>query len=136
MNLSNITSKSSDAIEENQGHHISPTDDVVATSDNEKTSRDAQNGDTITPILETETIEEEDTSKYLTGEKRVVLSLSLSLVVFILGMVRLGPTILVYLSLRRPVSRKQDGTIVATAVPTISNQFNSLKDVGWYGSAL
>ncbi|KAI9731552.1 MAG: hypothetical protein M1834_004672 [Cirrosporium novae-zelandiae] len=28
-----------------------------------------------------------------------------------------------------------DETIIATAVPTITNEFNSLKDVGWYGSA-
>ncbi|RMZ92402.1 hypothetical protein DV736_g354, partial [Chaetothyriales sp. CBS 134916] len=28
-----------------------------------------------------------------------------------------------------------DRTIIATAIPTITNQFNSLSDVGWYGSA-
>ena len=29
----------------------------------------------------------------------------------------------------------QDETIIATAIPTITNQFDSLDDVGWYGSA-
>lgn len=29
----------------------------------------------------------------------------------------------------------QDNTIIATAIPKITDQFNSLDDVGWYGSA-
>jgi len=29
----------------------------------------------------------------------------------------------------------QDRTILATAIPKITNEFNSLPDVGWYGSA-
>lgn len=29
----------------------------------------------------------------------------------------------------------QDGTILATAIPRITNVFNSLNDVGWYGSS-
>lgn len=29
----------------------------------------------------------------------------------------------------------QDETIIATAIPTITNQFDSLDDIGWYGSA-
>jgi len=29
----------------------------------------------------------------------------------------------------------QDNTIIATAIPKITNQFNSLQDVGWYGSS-
>lgn len=28
-----------------------------------------------------------------------------------------------------------DNTIIATAIPKITNEFNSLQDVGWYGSA-
>lgn len=28
-----------------------------------------------------------------------------------------------------------DGTIIATAIPTITNEFNSLSDVSWYNSA-
>jgi MFS family permease len=30
---------------------------------------------------------------------------------------------------------RQDNTIIATAIPKITRQFNSLDDVGWYGSA-
>lgn len=32
-------------------------------------------------------------------------------------------------------SPPQDNTIIATAIPTITDQFKSLGDVGWYGSA-
>jgi len=31
--------------------------------------------------------------------------------------------------------RVQDNTIVGTATPTITNEFHSLTDIGWYGSA-
>lgn len=34
-----------------------------------------------------------------------------------------------------PANTSQDGTILATAIPEITNSFNSLDDVGWYGSA-
>lgn len=29
----------------------------------------------------------------------------------------------------------QDQTIIATAIPKITDQFGALNDVGWYGSA-
>lgn len=29
-----------------------------------------------------------------------------------------------------------DATIISTAIPSITNQFHSLQDVGWYGSAM
>lgn len=35
----------------------------------------------------------------------------------------------------RHLTRLQDGTILATAIPKITNAFNSLDDVGWYGSS-
>lgn len=75
----------------------------------------------------------EDASKYLSGQKRALLAISLALVVFIVGLVRISS--LCHESSYTYLLRK-DGTIVSTAVPTISNHFNSLRDVGWYGSAL
>ncbi len=30
---------------------------------------------------------------------------------------------------------RQDQTIIATAIPTITSQFHSIEDIGWYGSA-
>lgn len=58
--------------------------------------------------------EEEDESRYLTGYKLWVLSLGLCLTTFVIAL---------------------DNTIIATAIPRITTVFNSLGDVGWYGSS-
>ena len=56
----------------------------------------------------------EDESKYLSGFKLGVLSLGLCLTTFVIAL---------------------DNTIIATAIPKITTVFNSLNDVGWYGSS-
>ena len=33
------------------------------------------------------------------------------------------------------LTRLQDRTIIATAIPRITDEFNSIQDIGWYGSA-
>jgi MFS family permease len=58
--------------------------------------------------------EPEDESKYLSGFKLGVLSLGLCLTTFVIAL---------------------DNTIIATAIPKITTVFNSLNDVGWYGSS-
>ncbi|KAF1953297.1 MFS transporter [Byssothecium circinans] len=58
--------------------------------------------------------EPEDESKYLSGVKLGILSLGLCLTTFIIAL---------------------DNTIIATAIPKITTVFNSLGDVGWYGSS-
>ncbi|KAF3391904.1 Efflux pump mlcE [Talaromyces pinophilus] len=50
----------------------------------------------------------------LSGVKLLVLGFALCFMVFLINL---------------------NGTVVATAVPQITNRFNSLNDVGWYGSA-
>ena len=57
---------------------------------------------------------DEDESKYLTGWKLVMLSIGLCLTTFVIAL---------------------DNTIIATAIPKITTYFNSLDDVGWYGSS-
>jgi hypothetical protein len=57
---------------------------------------------------------EEDGVEYPTGLKLNLISLALCLSVFLIAL---------------------DNTIIATAIPKITDQFNSLPDVGWYGSA-
>ncbi|KAL3423692.1 major facilitator superfamily transporter [Phlyctema vagabunda] len=52
--------------------------------------------------------------EYPTGVKLGLISLSLCLSVFLMAL---------------------DNTIIATAIPKITDQFHSLPDVGWYGSA-
>jgi len=58
--------------------------------------------------------EVEDESRYLTGWKLAMLSIGLCLTTFVIAL---------------------DNTIIATAIPKITSYFNSLEDVGWYGSS-
>ncbi|KAB2101662.1 Efflux pump [Alternaria gaisen] len=56
----------------------------------------------------------DDDSKYLSGFKLAILSVGLCLTTFVIAL---------------------DNTIIATAIPKITTVFNSLEDVGWYGSS-
>lgn len=62
----------------------------------------------------TDSEEAEDHSKYLSGLKLWTLSFGLCLTTFVIAL---------------------DNTIIATAIPKITSVFNSLEDVGWYGSS-
>lgn len=57
---------------------------------------------------------DEDEIVYPKGLALVLITLALCLSVFLMAL---------------------DNTIIATAIPKITDQFNSLADVGWYGSA-
>lgn len=56
-----------------------------------------------------------DTKKYPTGITLALIVLSVCCSTFLVAL---------------------DGSIIATAIPTITSQFNSLQDVSWYNSAL
>ena len=58
--------------------------------------------------------EAEVASDYPTGLKLVTLIIALCLAVFLVAL---------------------DQTIIATAIPKITDRFNSISDIGWYGSA-
>lgn len=58
--------------------------------------------------------EAEDLTKYPHGFKLVTLIIALCLAVFLVAL---------------------DQTIIATAIPKITDRFNSISDIGWYGSA-
>ena len=58
--------------------------------------------------------EAEEPEKYLNGISLGLVVLGLGLMTFLVGL---------------------DNSILATAIPTITTKFNSLDDVGWYGSA-
>ncbi|KAJ7780774.1 major facilitator superfamily domain-containing protein [Mycena maculata] len=58
--------------------------------------------------------ESEDQIEYPTGLRLGLITLALCLSVFLVAL---------------------DNTIIATAIPKITDQFDSLEDVGWYGSA-
>lgn len=56
----------------------------------------------------------ENETNYLGGFKLVTLVIALCLAVFLVAL---------------------DQTIIATAIPKITDHFNSISDIGWYGSA-
>ena len=68
-----------------------------------------------TPIEEAEALEKlSDEPEYPTGAKLAIIVASLCLSVFLMAL---------------------DNTIIATAIPKITDHFKALNDVGWYGSA-
>jgi MFS family permease len=83
----------------------------------ESSNKEIGNGDEATKTTgadEAAAEEQEDESKYLSGIKLAILSLGLCLTTFVIAL---------------------DNTIIATAIPKITTVFNSLEDVGWYGSS-
>lgn len=58
--------------------------------------------------------DEDDESKYMEGSKLYLLTFGLFLATFVVAL---------------------DNTIISTAIPRITTVFNSLDDVGWYGSS-
>lgn len=68
-----------------------------------------------TPVKEAEALDNlSDEPEYPSGAKLVIITISLCLSVLLMAL---------------------DNTIIATAIPKITDHFNSLDDVGWYGSA-
>jgi len=68
----------------------------------------------ITPIQEAEALDKlSGEPEYPTGAKLAVIVASLCLSVFLMAL---------------------DNTIIATAIPKITDHFKALDDVGWYGS--
>ncbi|KAL8942384.1 MAG: hypothetical protein Q9216_001704 [Gyalolechia sp. 2 TL-2023] len=68
-----------------------------------------------TPIQEAEALEKmSDEPEYPSGPKLAIITISLCVSVLLMAL---------------------DNTIIATAIPRITDEFNSLNDVGWYGSS-
>ncbi|KAL8703943.1 MAG: hypothetical protein Q9201_002893 [Fulgogasparrea decipioides] len=68
-----------------------------------------------TPVQEAEALDKiSDEVEYPSGAKLAIITISLCLSVLLMAL---------------------DNTIIATAIPKITDHFNSLDDVGWYGSA-
>ncbi|KAJ7735121.1 major facilitator superfamily domain-containing protein [Mycena maculata] len=88
----------------------SPTIRGSTTSLEIQTSRDENEKKAAPPHLN----DAEDGVEYPAGLKLFLITLALCLSVFLVAL---------------------DNTIIATAIPKITDQFDSLDDVGWYGSA-
>jgi hypothetical protein len=86
------------------------------TSSTRPTSNVASKETVVDPVDQASKLEniDEEAIVYPTGAKLALISLGLCLATFVVAL---------------------DNTIIATAIPTITSVFNSLNDVGWYGSS-
>lgn len=83
-----------------------------------------------TPLEEAEALDKlDDENEYPTGAKLTIITISLCLSVFLMALVSLFPIVGHCIS-----NSAQDNTIIATAIPKITDHFEALDDVGWYGS--
>jgi hypothetical protein len=86
-----------------------------------------------------ETTSNEDSSAHFdhpTGLRLYVVFLALALSVLIVGLVSAKHILSCSLApLSYSSALSKDASIIATATPRITDTFNSLSDVGWYGSS-
>ena len=75
---------------------------------------------------------EEDSTEYPNGWRVTLVMIAIYLSAFLVAIVS---PLLSTVRKVHPNPTLQDRTIVATAVPNVTNEFNSLGDVGWYGSS-
>lgn len=73
--------------------------------------------------------------------KFALISLALCLIIYVITLVRLQRSSICFLEIAAVALTEiltllysKDSTVLATAVPEITNEFDSLKDVGWYSS--
>lgn len=123
-------------------------DQSSSPSDNEKdfpnpssqrTSIDPQTGAKkeieVTPLAEVEALDKlDDEIEYPSGAKLGIITLSLCLSVFLMALVSLPMLPTMHDARSTNSNAPQDNTIIATAIPKITDYFGALDDVGWYGS--
>lgn len=76
-----------------------------------------------------------DETHYPSDMTALVVMASVWLAFFLVALVSTGLNFCVVLHLSPANDSSQDRTILATAVPRITDQFHSIDDVGWYASA-
>jgi EmrB/QacA subfamily drug resistance transporter len=87
---------------------------VVNDSHSVSNAQDEKDKTTVEKEAEAEEATEQDEPEYPSGAKLTIIIAALALAVFLMAL---------------------DNTIIATAIPKITDHFNSLTDVGWYGSS-
>jgi EmrB/QacA subfamily drug resistance transporter len=87
---------------------------VIDDSHSVPNAQDEKDKTTVEKEAEAEEAIEQDQPEYPTGIKLAIIIAALALAVFLMAL---------------------DNTIIATAIPKITDHFNSLTDVGWYGSS-
>jgi hypothetical protein len=73
-------------------------------------------------------------AQYPSPQKRIVIMTALYLAVFLVTLVTRIPPF-PHLVRTKILILMQDQNIISTAIPRITDEFHSLNDVGWYGSA-
>jgi hypothetical protein len=109
------------------------TDPEKAVRGEEVASIPVQDVDAQSPVAVEASAEKdsEEETQYPEGMKLLLIMFSLYLAVFLTALVQ---TTLIS-SMAHLLNMSQDRTIIATAVPSITDQFDSFTDIGWYGSA-
>lgn len=81
--------------------------------------------------------DQEDSTEYPAAWKLGLITIALCLSVFCVALVCFAPTqwLLDEQSSLANTHKLQDNTIIATAIPRITDEFRKLEDVSWYGSA-
>ena len=114
-----VTDKSSDTTSTSSPKEVEPLPLSALTASPRNSKEEEQQSENEKKIVEEETKEGkehdgEDEAVYPGGLKLFIITLALCLSVFLVAL---------------------DNTIIATAIPKITDRFNSLGDVGWYGSS-
>jgi hypothetical protein len=99
---------------EKSGEEVHEIQDENGETKNEKHDEVVSTDSTATASTEGEGPGEDDESKYPRALPLAILTLGLCLSTFVVAL---------------------DNTIIATAIPRITTDFDSLNDVGWYGSS-
>jgi hypothetical protein len=111
QNVTEDTAQPSDDATANSGG-VEHDGNAATTTDNP--AKDDEKADATTEVKQTGDENADDASKYPTGTKLALLTFGLAMATFVVAL---------------------DNTIIATAIPRITTEFNALNDVGWYGSA-
>lgn len=103
---------------------------LAGTPTPERKDEKPQSTPTDTPTITNGT--DEEAIVYPTAIPLFLITIALALVVFITALVCVSNSSAECAAL---ANHRQDNLIIATAIPFITTQFNSLEDVGWYGAA-
>ncbi|OJJ43128.1 hypothetical protein ASPZODRAFT_154846 [Penicilliopsis zonata CBS 506.65] len=95
-------------------HGSTLVEEVQTSSGSEENGTDSENKEESNEESGTDTETEDGEDEYPSSWKLVLVTIALCLCVFCVAL---------------------DNTIIATAIPKITDQFDSLDDVGWYGSS-
>lgn len=120
--LDSDRSHSGDGINDEKGARDGGSETKLPEDDTVTTTRDAEDSPSS-----------DDEGNYPTGLKLAAIALALCFAVFCVALDSEYPSLLALTE--HVVQTNPADTIIATAIPRITDDFHSLDDVGWYSSA-